>query len=213
MSWDGDPRAGVPRLRGLLVVGVPCCLGVPELVWGGVSGGCGRWVPVSRSVPSGCTARRCFWRFQPCCATKISSDASTPSPTQKVSQAAWGGRGVVGRGLAPGPAPHGVHPHLEDQPGPGAEGLLLCAQLVALPHGQDALPPQLLQPGVHCVCEGAEVGVRPRPQPEDREPGGPGGNEQRAPGPGPLPGRSPAPGRAQDPVPFRAPIPSPSSST
>lgn len=101
MSWDGGPRAGVPRLRGLLVVGVPCCLGVPELVWGGVSGGCGRWVPVSRSVPSGCTARRCFWRFQPCCATKISSDASTPSPTQKVSQAAWGGRGGCGEGSGP----------------------------------------------------------------------------------------------------------------
>lgn len=38
MSWHGGPEGWVPRLQGLLVVGVPCRLEVLVLVWGGVLG-------------------------------------------------------------------------------------------------------------------------------------------------------------------------------
>lgn len=51
--------------------------------------------------------------------------------------------------------------YLEDLLGPGAEGLLLAAELVPLSHAQNPLTTQLLQQGVHCSCKGAEVGVCP----------------------------------------------------
>lgn len=54
--------------------------------------------------------------------------------------------------------------HLKDLFGPGPERLLLAAQLISLPHAEDALPPELLKQGVHSVGESAEVWVGPGAQ-------------------------------------------------
>lgn len=68
------------------------------------------------------------------------------------------------------PIPPPSHTHLEDAGGPGAKGLLLAAEFVPFAQGQDPLATQLLQPGVHRVGEGTEMGVRAGSQPKDGEP-------------------------------------------
>lgn len=136
----------------------------------------------------GCGTSRCLWRFQPWGGANSSSAPPAPSPTQKVSQAAWGYGGLGGYqagGPRGAPNPWKIRcaratedpqaPYLEHLARPGAEGLLLRAQLIALAQGQHPLAPQLLQPRVHGPREGTEVGVRPGPQSEHCEPAGRGG--------------------------------------
>lgn len=64
-------------------------------------------VPARVSVAWGCGTSRCLWRFQPWGGANSSSAPPAPSPTQNVSQAAWGygGRAVVAERGGPVGAP------------------------------------------------------------------------------------------------------------